>query len=173
MTMRAVIAGILGMAALGGCTEGGRPEASVPPAQAGETISISVGPCFGFCPVYTASIEPDGTVVFNGERHTALLGEKQRKLTPATYRDVARELAPFCPATGASESVACDSTISDTSTFTISWTAGDGTKTVATLQRGCSGGPGKDLDRVLQTLPQQLKIEAWSKQITRPGVSRG
>jgi hypothetical protein len=44
----------------------------------GETITVALGPCFGFCPVYETSIAPDGGVRFDGQRHTAVLGERTR-----------------------------------------------------------------------------------------------
>ena len=44
------------------------PETASQPAA--ETIAVSVGPCFGFCPVYKVAVSPAGMVTFTGERHT-------------------------------------------------------------------------------------------------------
>ncbi|ATI79972.1 hypothetical protein A6768_08105 [Sphingobium yanoikuyae] len=138
-----------------------------------ETIAVSVGPCFGFCPVYDAKIAPDGTVTFHGERHTATLGDKSRVAGKGTYASISASLAPFRPTDGTTGVVPCDAAISDMSSYTITWTDAQGLKTVATHQQGCSGGPGQALDRILKDLPDRLGISAWAKQITRPGTSRG
>ena len=158
--------------ALGGCAAG-QGGAGKPMPAAGETIGISVGPCFGFCPVYDVSVSPDGTIAFTGRRHTAVLGERRRSAGPATYRSLARDLAPFRPADGTEARVSCEAAISDTPSYTITWNAAGGRKTTATHQGGCPDGPGKALDAVLRQLPEQLGITDWTTQIARPGASRG
>ncbi|GEM_PF-4065285 len=72
---------------------------NVPPAAPeAETIAISVGPCFGFCPVYNVTIAPEGAVRFQGLRHTAVLGEMRREAgteatapSPPNSRPIARQ----------------------------------------------------------------------------------
>jgi len=137
------------------------------------SIRVSVGPCFGFCPVYSVSIGSDRQVSFSGERNTAVLGDRQRRADPKLFAHVAASLEPFRPAEAASGRVACDAAISDTSTYTITWIAADGRRTVATHQSGCSGGPGKELDQILRALPGKLGVDDWTRQVTRPGTSRG
>ena len=159
--------------ALGACTAvspGAAPEAGVgTPAS----IAISEGPCFGFCPVYDAKIAADGTVWFTGTRHTAVLGKRERRIAPKTYRSLEGDFAPFRPADGSTAAVPCAVEISDMPTYTITWTSAAGQQTVATHRGGCREGIGHDLDAVLRGLPQRLGIEEWMKQTTRPGVSRG
>lgn len=138
-----------------------------------ETIAISVGPCFGFCPVYSAKVSPDGTVSYAGTRHTALLGERQRAAGVGIYRAIAADLSLYRPADGTTTRVGCDSAISDTSMYEITWTDPSGRQTVATHKRGCQSGAGKALDTVLEALPARLGISTWSKQTTRPGEPRG
>lgn len=147
--------------------------ASAPPPAAGDKIAVSVGPCFGFCPVYTASIGPDGAVLFSGERNTEVLGTRERGAGAAAYHAFSDALAPFKPAAGTEAQVECAAAITDTSRYTIIWTAPDGQRTTATHQRGCAEGPGKALDALLATMPERLGIAAWAKQTTRPGASRG
>jgi len=165
--------GLASAVLLGACAT--LPQDGAAPAATGEaeTIAISVGPCFGFCPVYEAAIAPTGAVTFNGMRHTVVLGERQRAAGEASYRALAADLAPYRPQTGTTATVECEAAISDTSTYTITWTDPRGGKTVARHQRGCRGGPGQALDGLLQDLPARLGIEDWAKQITRPGESRG
>lgn len=138
-----------------------------------ETVSVSVGPCFGFCPVYDVRIAPDGSVVFTGDRHTSVLGERRRSAGASTYSSVVRDLAPFRPATGTEVAVACEAAISDTSSYTVTWTDAAGRRTVATHRSGCTGGPGHQLDAVLRGLPERLGVVDWARQVTRPGASRG
>lgn len=159
--------------ALVGCGQNPPPLMPGPPGLQADTITVAVGPCFGFCPVYQASIAPGGAVSFSGTRHTAILGERRRETGGQTYRALAEDLAPFRPVDGTSARVQCDAAISDTSSYTITWTGPDGRQTIATHQRGCSSGPGQVLDGVLQTLTTRLGIADWAKQMTRPGESRG
>ncbi|WP_380784765.1 DUF6438 domain-containing protein [Sphingomonas sp. R86521] len=159
---------------LGACVSA--PTVSTPLASSpapSETITISVGPCFGFCPVYTASFASDGTARFFGQRHTAVLGERAKDAGAEAYRELARDLAVFQPATGAEAAIECTAAISDTSEYTVTWTGANGRKTVATVPSGCPGGPGNTLVRILRDVPKRLGIEDWTKQTTRPGESRG
>lgn len=147
---------------------------SVPPAAPeAETIAISVGPCFGFCPVYNVTIAPEGAVRFQGLRHTVVLGEMRREAGNGSYRALAAELAPYRPVSGTSAAVECDTAISDTSIYTITWSDPTGRQTVATHHRGCRVGKGQRLDAILDGVPAQLGIEGWARQVTRPGATRG
>lgn len=137
-----------------------------------ESIAVSVGPCFGFCPVYDVTLRSDGLVSFTGTRHTAVLGKRTRRGAPSLYGDLKTELAPFRPADGETATIACAAAISDTSTYTITWTDGAGRRTAAILKSRCPAGPGHELDAILGRLPQKLRIDAWTKQTTRTGTSR-
>jgi hypothetical protein len=160
--------------ALGACTTTSAEPSLAPVPEAGNaSILVSVGPCFGFCPVYDVAVASGDTVIFAGKRHTALLGDRSRQAPADTYRKVAADLAPFRPATGSEAEVPCDSQISDTSVYTITWVDPDGQRTVARHQSRCSGGPGRALDTLLGSLPARLGIADWAKQTTRNGASRG
>ena len=157
---------------LGACAATGTPpETAGQPAA--ETITVSVGPCFGFCPVYTVSVSPAGMVTFNGERHTTELGEKTRDAGPAEYRALATALAAYRPATGTTGESQCDTRISDQSHTRITWTAPDRTVTTLEHDKGCRSAANDRLNALLQDLPTRLGIEPWARQLTRPGVSRG
>jgi hypothetical protein len=159
--------------ALGACTtHAPRPLAEVP-AAGNASILVSVGPCFGFCPVYDVVVASGDTVIFAGKRHTAVLGDRSRHAPADTYRKVAADLAAFRPATGSEAEVPCETQITDTSVYTITWVDPDGQRTVARHQSRCAGGPGRALDGVLGGLPQRLGIAEWVKQTTREGASRG
>jgi hypothetical protein len=159
--------------ALAACATTPGGQASPTPSPLKETVTVSVGPCFGFCPVYDVSVTPGGLVQFTGTRHTAVLGHQTRDVGPGAYVDFARDLLRFRPATGTDTAVECSAVVSDTSVVTVTWTSTDGTKTVAKVQSGCPSGPGKALGELLRDLPLRLGIAGWAKQTTRPGVSRG
>ena len=158
---------------LAACANTPGPDALAATRQNAETITVAVGPCFGFCPVYSTAIAPDGTVRFDGQRHTAVLGVRTRSVGVAAYRALAGELTAFRPASGTQAVVDCTAAVSDTSAITVTWTGAAGRKTMATVQRGCPGGPGRALVELLRTLPDRLGTGAWAKQATRPGAPRG
>lgn len=148
--------------------------AEQPAAQASpETIAVSVGPCFGFCPVYKMSMAPAGAISFVGERHTGLLGHGMRENGSASYAKAAAALAPYRPETGSKAETTCEARISDQQHYQMTWTAPDGTVTTLDHDRGCRSGRNDMLNAVLDALPTQLGIEEWAREVRRPGVSRG
>lgn len=165
-------AGLLAALLLGGC-------ASLPPASGpgtapeGESIGYSVGPCFGFCPVYSVTVAPDGAVTFDGERHSAALGHHVRQGAPATYRAMAEALEPYRPANGTEERTQCDAQATDMSDYHISWTAADGSTTLLRHNLGCRSDRNQRLNAVLRALPAQLGIEDWTKSERREAVPGG
>ena len=91
----------LGTLALAGCAkQGGAPEPGKPVPIEADSSRYETGPCFGRCPVYTVTVRPDGTGVFEGKRFTAVSGEKAFTLSRAQYDAFAAKLAPYRPASG-------------------------------------------------------------------------
>jgi hypothetical protein len=164
---------VTALTALGACASVAPGWAPAAGTRAPSSIAISVGPCFGFCPVYDVKIAADGAVSFTGTRHTAVLGTRERQAKPQAYRAIASDLAPFRPAGGGMAAIQCAVEVSDMPTYTITWIDSAGQKAVATHRGGCREGKGQSLDAVLRELPQRLGIGEWMKQTTRPGVSRG
>lgn len=147
---------------------------NVPSEQLGsETIAWSVGPCFGFCPVYTVAINPAGSVTFEGERHTEMLGRQAREGGPAAWRSVAAAFAAYRPSTGATAETTCERKVSDQPAYRITWTAPDGRVTTLIHSKGCQSFRNDALNAALQSLPTALGIEPWARQRTRPDASRG
>lgn len=157
--------------ALAGCA-GNLPAPHFSTATA-ETIMVSVGPCFGFCPVYTVSMAADGEVVFNGARHTAALGERRRKIDAAVYRAVAAELARFRPRAEEQREAACQVRVSDQASYDVTWIGAAGARRAIHTAGGCRDGEGAALEALLRTLPERLGIAEWAQQKTYPGTSRG
>lgn len=146
------------------------------PSDAGSQtgmISVSVGPCFGFCPVYEANVSASGTVDFRGTRHTAVLGARRLQRKPADYAALAAALKPYAPAIGTTASTQCDQRISDQQHYTIVWTAADGARTTLQHDKGCRSAQNDALNAILEQIPSKLGIADWAKQTSRPGVSRG
>jgi Domain of unknown function (DUF6438) len=143
------------------------------PKLAIETITISVGPCFGFCPVYKVDVRRNGVLRFVGARHTAVLGEKTLRTRGSSFRGLLRDLSPYRPADGSEVAIECIADVSDTSRYSITWTDAAGRKTVATVQSSCPGGPGQALGKLIAGVPSRLGITQWTKQTTRPDTPRG
>ena len=165
---------VLWLSALGGCAE---TTALLVLGQSAkdikETIAWSVGPCFGFCPVYKVEVDGNGAVRFVGERHTAVLGKKVHEGGPDAYRAIETALAPYRPGTGATINTICEQQISDSSSYVLTWTRSDGTVTTLEHDKGCLSPRHTAPNAVLQTLSRERRIEDWTSQVTRPGDSRG
>jgi hypothetical protein len=158
---------------LSACANGPRTGTDAAPSGPQDRITVAVGPCFGFCPVYSASVTPKGAVRFDGQRHTAVLGERTRSIGIGGYRSLARDLSSFRPASGTTAALECTAAVSDVSQYTVTWIDAAGTSTTVTAPSRCSGGPGKALVELLQGMPDRLGVADWAKQTTRPGASRG
>ena len=129
-----------------------------------ETISYTVGPCFGFCPVYSLKISPAGHVAYVGERHTTVLGAKEREAGEKAYADAAKALAAFRPANGTTADTQCEQRRTDAQHYDVTWTKPDGTKTVLQHDRGCMSAKNNELNKVLDAMPAQLGVSEWTKQ---------
>ena len=127
----------------------------------GETISLAVGPCFGFCPVYSVSVAADGAVRFEGERHTTVVGVEEKTVSPAAYQAVARSLATWRPASGTSAQTECEQRASDLPTYTVVWTNAAGETTTLNHDGGCMSETNSRLKAALQAIPGQLGVEPW------------
>ncbi len=146
---------------------------STAPSPAKETIAYSVGPCFGFCPVYSLEVTPSGHVTFVGERHTAVAGKMEREAGPAAYRAVASALADYRPADGTTAQTQCEQERTDHSSYGIIWTKPDGTRTVLSHDLGCISPRNEALNKALYAIPAQLGVAEWTQQKTETGASRG
>lgn len=146
---------------------------TAPAAAGGSAITVALGPCFGFCPVYDVTVSAGGQVSFVGRRHTAVLGERSRQVPTAGYATIAKDLEVFRPASAGETTAECTAAVSDTSPMTVTWTDRSGGKTSLTVASGCPGGPGHALVEVLRGMPARLGVDEWAKQTTRPGASRG
>jgi hypothetical protein len=138
-----------------------------------ETLTISRGACFGFCPVYRISATSSGIVEFTGVRHTAYLGNKQVQIGRDVVARLLAQLAPFRP-TAATLPFQCEATVSDQSDYEVTWTAGTKPQPNSlTFNSGCHSVEGLKLRSILESAPAVLGVGDEAKQLTRPGASRG
>ena len=140
---------------LGGCATTG----STPPAT--ETISYSVTPCHGTCPVYSAEVTSTGAIAFDGRQYTVVQGERRLRGTPAQYQDVANALSSYRPAPGTTAQTQCEQQATDQQTYSIVWTAADGSRTTLNHDRGCRSARNALLNSLMDQIPRTLGIQGF------------
>jgi len=138
-----------------------------------ETIGYSVGPCFGFCPVYSVAINPGGHVTYVGEKNTTVVGPKETDAGATGYGSVSNALATYRPKHGTTADTQCNQRRTDQQHYTITWTGADGTQTVLRHDKGCISSRNESLNKVLEGLPDKLGIAEWVKQKALPGATHG
>ncbi|MGJ3625880.1 DUF6438 domain-containing protein [Sphingomonas sp. MMS24-JH45] len=130
----------------------GRPscsqDAPPPPARAGRSRSrrrrsAATAPCYGTCPVYAVTVQPDGSGTFEGKRFTAVTGTRSFTMTPAAYRAFAAMLAPHEPngerlvQPGTPD---CRNAPTDMPSVEVRWTQLSGANDHLVFYRGCRTG---------------------------------
>jgi hypothetical protein len=53
-------------------------------------ITIERGACYGICPIYSAQISADGTVVYNGVENVKIKGRKRFKIPKAKVQELVK-----------------------------------------------------------------------------------
>lgn len=139
----------------------------------GESISVSFGPCYGYCPVYDVRIGSNGSVSFHGERHTAVLGDRTVRKSANTYRKAACLLASFRPSAGTTADTQCDDRATDHPHYRIVWKDANGQEAVLLHDRGCRSSANTRLNTAIDQLPNLLGVSRYAKETQRPGTSRG
>lgn len=159
MHSRWIVAG-LAVLALAGCARGGDGPRPMPIES--DSISYQTGPCFGACPVYSVTVRPDGTGVFNGIQHTKVSGERSFKLSPAQYQAFAAALSPYRPETG-ERSVepgkpGCQLAATDHPSVDVRWTRMIGDSQHLHFYFGCHDEPNRPMADALGNAPDVLPI---------------
>lgn len=145
---------------------------TIPAPVTPEQISISRGPCFGFCPVYDIQLIGDGKVGFTGVRHTAFVGTKQEAADPDVIASIIGQLAAYRPTDG-SRAFECEQAVSDQAAYTIRWQKPGSSPVSLTFDGGCRSPQGAALRSILDAIPAQVGMADEAAQVTRPGASRG
>lgn len=149
------------IALLSGCATA--PAAPTPAAKV-DTISFSAGRCFGTCPVYRVTIEPDGSGVLFPEKFTSVPGETRFTVTPQQYRRLRDSLAPFRPATGTKKNIgpgdpSCKRMATDMPGYRIVWDRAPQKPTQLDYYGGCHDPQHTRLRAAIAAVPKLLNIE--------------
>ena len=143
-------AGLAGCATTSGAATGSEPE----------SIAYQTGPCFGACPVYTVTVNRDGTGLFEGRRFTAVTGERRFTLTSAQFRAFARQLEPLRPASGEMRysGEMCGVMATDLPSADVRWHEADGAEQHLYFYYGCDMERNRAIADRLRAAPDLLPI---------------
>lgn len=125
--MRLVFA-VLATAVLAGCTV----VPSSGPASTGrapDRVSFETTPCFGSCPVFSLTVNADGTGVYEGSRFVKTKGRHEFVASPAQTRAFFDRIRPFRPNGDVVYNMGnCPGPAhTDASSVRVGWTTGDRT----------------------------------------------
>jgi hypothetical protein len=85
MNIRRAFLTLLGAVALACCAP-----VETPAAEGPVMITLTRSVCFGFCPAYRVTINGDGEVVYVGERHVNVAGERRARVSQAEVQALLR-----------------------------------------------------------------------------------
>lgn len=162
------ILALLAATALVGCARehvaNGGTGTKPPVAIEADSITYQTGPCFGACPVYSVTVRPDGSGVFNGIRNTAVTGEKAFQLTPGQYKAFEAKLQPYRPASGevryAMGEPNCKLAATDMPSVDIRWTRAIGDSQALHFYYGCRDVANRPIADALGNAIEELPVEA-------------
>lgn len=147
--------------ALGACAA--TPEPKEPPLEG--ALSLSSGPCLGFCPVYRMRLDPKDRYRLDAGEHTIEPGKSTGAIPVGSFRRALEALDRYDFASLDQDYTAetpenCPERITGTPTVTISRVSDDFRKLV-TYDTGCLGFPEKDrLDQLTSTLRDIYRVDA-------------
>ena len=159
--MRWMLVGALALAGCAGTQTAGPADAPV--AVEAAAITYETSPCFGSCPVYRVTVQPDGTGTFEGRRFTAVEGVRAFSAGPEAYRRFAAALAPYRPAgerllqPGEPE---CENAPTDMPGVDVRWSDASGGGAHLVFYGGCRMG-NEALADALRAAPEALPIAGF------------
>lgn len=162
--MKIIALGLLPI--LGGCVMavGNTTTETAPVAIERETISYETSPCFGTCPVYRVTVQPDGTGVFEGRRFTKVVGTRDFKATPGQYRAFAAKLQPYRPQQGERlvqpGQPGCDNAPTDMPSVDVRWNELSGASQHLSFYYGCRMRDQR-MNEALRSAPNELPIREY------------
>lgn len=163
--MRTMMLGTTTMLALGGAMLAGcamTPSTGTPIAIERETISYQTSPCYGTCPVYAITVQPDGTGMFEGKQHTAVTGTRAFKATPAQVRAFTAKLAPYRPASGdrmlQPGQPGCENAPTDMPSVEVRWNEMSGASQALSYYYGCGAADNGATGNALRAAPAELPV---------------
>lgn len=125
-----------------------------------ETIRYASSPCFGACPIYSVEVAPTGLIRFEGKQYTKAIGVKEIQGSVKDYQKLVSDLKTYRPETGTqAKTGGCQQTATDMSTYYISWIQANGTETKLSHYKGCMSPANNKLNKIMDSLPEQLGIK--------------
>ncbi len=123
-------------------------------------IEIEHGACFGFCPMYKASITADDRINFEPVRFTRVETPVSRQGTPGTYERIAALVGPLRPASAGEYDISqqCDSQVTDLSDYHVRWRGPDGVRQVR-FYPGCLNSQTEANKRRMEEAIDTLDID--------------
>ena len=163
--MKIIAVGLLTMlgAMTGGCVMavGNTTTETAPVAIERETITYETSPCFGTCPVYRVTIQPNGAGVFDGKRFTKVNGIREFRASPAQYRAFADKLERYRPRQGEQliqpGRPGCQNPPTDMPSVDIRWNEASGASQHLSFYYGCAMW-NQAMNEALRSAPNELPI---------------
>lgn len=148
--------------ALAGCsTPGGGTDPQTGASRGAQirTLTYATTPCHGFCPVYSVTIDANGSGVFTGTRNTAVEGERRFTATPQQVSDFFGRLKRYLPVGERllADPEICKTYATDLPSVDVTWTGDDGTGHLL-YDYGCDRAVNRELAETLRSAPQALPI---------------
>lgn len=127
------------------------PPAPIDPIPANAKLELSRGACYGPCPVYTVTIDAQGRVEWDGEKHVEHVGLRRKQLDSLdALRDLWRRLDPAASQLLATdEATWCPEQFSDSPTVVVTIVAHGAERRVSDYQ-GCKGHAPLEAFRALE-----------------------
>lgn len=123
-----------------------------------DSISLTVGPCYGPCPIYDLVISSDGTVRFREGNYQGPRRLKTRNVGVEGYQAVAEALAPYRLPNRLPQ---CMVSSTDSQEYTIVWTSPSGGSETLPHYGGDTCPESEKLTLVIQTIPALAGVSDW------------
>ncbi len=124
-------------------------------ARTATEIRYETSVCYGSCPHFVVSVQPNGRGTFNGIRFTKVTGLRNFRATPAQVKAFTNALEPYRYVAGGQPQVgACKLVHTDDITVTVSW----GAKRKLSHYFGCDGPEFEGIEAALRAAPKFLPI---------------
>lgn len=125
-------------------------------------ITVESGACARACPAFSARIAADGAVAYNGSSNVAVIGRRSAKRPAESFAAVRDLLTEYRPAAGSeATTTGCGAAPTGGGTWTVTWEAADGTRTVLRHPAACASERGQTVTAVLDSVPEWLGITEW------------
>lgn len=122
-------------------------------------LTFRSGACYGTCPVFEYRIDRDGVAVFDGEKFTAVEGERDAPGDRETFQRILATLAPVRPQEGdlTIDREVCRRIATDMITYTVVWDTDTGDQRLS-YNTGCADARFQDVKTALAEVRAMLPV---------------